>query len=92
MGADQESGVGIQRLLELHNWFTSVKAKGSDKHRSDVSNRRKFCYFRDEGPKCIQVCPTKALRLVDPEAIATSISAKRQQTVAKTARSKLSGA
>jgi hydrogenase-4 component A len=70
-------------LNALLDWSPGVRS---------VAVKCDLCYFRDDGPKCIQVCPTKALRIVDPEAIATSISAKRRETAEKTAQHKLPGA
>ena len=77
------TGETLGPLNALLEWSPGVRS---------VAIKCDLCYFRDEGPKCIQVCPTKALRIVDPDAIATSISAKRQQTVEKTVRHKLPGA
>jgi hydrogenase-4 component A len=75
------SGPNLAPLNPLLEWSPGVRS---------VAVKCDLCYFRDEGPRCIQVCPTKALRLVEPEAIATSISAKRNETVARTAQNKLS--
>jgi hydrogenase-4 component A len=44
-----------------------------------------LCYFREEGPACIQVCPTKALRMVDPDEIEATIADKRQKSIASAA-------
>jgi hydrogenase-4 component A len=40
-----------------------------------------LCYFRPEGPRCVEICPTQALRIVDSESLAEVIASKRQQTV-----------
>ena len=77
------SGPNLAPLNALLEWSPGVRS---------VAVKCDLCYFRDEGPKCIQVCPTKALRLVDPEAIEASISAKRRQTVERAAQHKLPGA
>ena len=39
------------------------------------------CYFRPEGPACIQVCPTKALHLVDPSDVDDQNQDKRQKSI-----------
>jgi len=36
-----------------------------------------MCHFRPEGPECIRVCPTEALRLIDDAAINQSAMEKR---------------
>jgi hydrogenase-4 component A len=36
-----------------------------------------MCHFRPEGPECIRVCPTDALRLIDDAAINQSAAQKR---------------
>lgn len=69
-------------LSSLLDWSAGVRT---------VAVKCDLCYFREDGPKCIQVCPTKALRIVDSESLSASISAKRRQTVAKTSQV-LSGA
>lgn len=38
-----------------------------------------LCSFRAEGPACIRVCPTQALRIVDTEPLAEAIASKRRQ-------------
>ena len=40
-----------------------------------------LCYFREEGPACIQVCPTKALSLVEPKDISALNEEKRQKSI-----------
>ena len=39
-----------------------------------------LCYFRPKGPKCVEVCPTQALRIVDSESLANVVASKRRQT------------
>lgn len=39
------------------------------------------CYFRENGPACIEVCPTKALRMVDSQALETLVKSRRSQAV-----------
>jgi hydrogenase-4 component A len=73
----------VAPLNALLDWSPGVRT---------VAVKCDLCYFRDEGPKCIQVCPTKALRLVDPDAIASSSTVRRQQAVERTARNKSPGA
>ena len=41
-----------------------------------------LCHFLPEGPECIRVCPTKALRMVDEDAIAALAAEKRERTLA----------
>jgi len=41
-----------------------------------------LCHFLPEGPECIRVCPTKALRIVDEDALAASSAHKRETTLA----------
>lgn len=38
-----------------------------------------LCEFREEGPACVEVCPTKALVLVSPDAIDCTQKIKREQ-------------
>ncbi len=64
-------------LGSLLDWTAGVRT---------VAVKCDLCYFRDDGPKCIEVCPTKALRLVDNESLNASIKAKRRQTVAMTSQ------
>lgn len=64
-------------LGSLLDWTAGVRT---------VAVKCDLCYFRDDGPKCIEVCPTKALRLVDNELLNASIKAKRRQTVAMTSQ------
>jgi hydrogenase-4 component A len=39
------------------------------------------CYFREEGPACIQVCPTKALSLVEHRDMEDLNAEKRQRSI-----------
>lgn len=39
-----------------------------------------LCHFRPQGPECVRVCPTKALRLVEEDDIDELISRRRAQT------------
>ncbi|MEA5097982.1 MAG: 4Fe-4S dicluster domain-containing protein [Burkholderiaceae bacterium] len=51
--------------------------------RKTVSHAHKcdLCIDRKEGPACIQVCPTKALMLIDPAGLDTAASQKRDQAL-----------
>ncbi|MEJ0094995.1 MAG: 4Fe-4S dicluster domain-containing protein [Methylocella sp.] len=40
-----------------------------------------LCHFLPEGPECIRVCPTNALRLVDEETVITSNAERRAASV-----------
>ncbi|HMK78636.1 MAG TPA: 4Fe-4S dicluster domain-containing protein [Xanthobacteraceae bacterium] len=71
------AGDGLAPLGALLQWSPGVRT---------VAVKCDLCYFRADGPKCIEVCPTKALHLVDNQSLAASISAKRRQTVAKTSQ------
>jgi len=75
-------GANLAPLSSLLDWSAGVRT---------VAVKCDLCYFREDGPKCIQVCPTKALRIVDTETLSASISAKRRETTAKTSQV-LSGA
>jgi hydrogenase-4 component A len=44
-----------------------------------------LCHFREGGPVCVEICPTKALRIVDEQAMVAANDAKRRQMVADTA-------
>lgn len=39
------------------------------------------CYFSEDGPECVRVCPTKSLRLVDSKTIETLAKERRGQAV-----------
>ena len=39
-----------------------------------------LCHFRPQGPECVRVCPTKALRLMDEDNISELILKRRVQT------------
>jgi hydrogenase-4 component A len=58
-------------LSALLDWTPGVRT---------VAVKCDLCYFRDEGPRCVEICPTKALRIVDGDALAASIQAKQTQT------------
>ena len=48
-----------------------------------------LCYFREAGPACVEICPTKALHLVDEQSMHTAGQAKRMRTVKAVARGEL---
>ncbi len=39
-----------------------------------------LCFFRPEGPRCVEVCPTRALRIIDTESFAEADASRRRQT------------
>lgn len=43
-----------------------------------VANKCDLCIGRDNGPACVEVCPTEALRLVESEGVDRDISEKRK--------------
>jgi hydrogenase-4 component A len=44
-----------------------------------------LCHFRPQGPACVEVCPTHALKLVDNAGLTAGGDAKRRASVAATA-------
>lgn len=66
----QEVPVPLSSLLD---WAPGVRT---------VAVKCDLCYFRAEGPRCIEVCPTKALRLVDGGSLAASVHVKQRLTAA----------
>jgi hydrogenase-4 component A len=61
-----------QSLSSLLDWTAGVRT---------VAVKCDVCYFREEGPACIQVCPTKALSLVDPNDMRALNEEKRQKSI-----------
>jgi len=41
-----------------------------------------LCWFREQGPECVRVCPTHALRTVDDAALQAATDARRRVTAA----------
>jgi hydrogenase-4 component A len=39
-----------------------------------------LCHFLEEGPACVQSCPTKALHLIEPQSIEAQAKQRRAQT------------
>lgn len=57
---------------EVHNmlaWQPGVKA---------IAVKCDLCYFREDGPACVQTCPTKTLFLISEESIAQANKNKRE--------------
>ncbi len=46
-----------------------ILSEQDEKKMKKIAVKCDLCYFRPEGPACVKVCPTKALRLVDEEDI-----------------------
>jgi len=55
-------------LSPLLRWEMGVRS---------VAVKCDLCDFREDGPACIKICPTKAIFMVDPEALDESNAAKR---------------
>lgn len=51
----------IRKTLSLLSWNAGQKT---------VAVKCDLCFFRQEGPACVQACPHQALRLVDDQAMA----------------------
>jgi electron transport protein HydN len=61
----------------------AVKSKDGKKLISKeklVANKCDLCSVRENGPACVEVCPTEALRLVKGEELEASIKEKRKST------------
>lgn len=50
-------------------WQPGVKA---------IALKCDLCYFREDGPACVQTCPTKTLFLISEESIAQANKNKRE--------------
>ncbi|WP_010295098.1 4Fe-4S dicluster domain-containing protein [Clostridium senegalense] len=44
-----------------------------------IANKCDLCIGREGGPACVEVCPTKALRIIEAKEIEKSVEAKRSQ-------------
>ncbi|MDI6605253.1 MAG: 4Fe-4S dicluster domain-containing protein [Thermoanaerobacteraceae bacterium] len=44
-----------------------------------IANKCDLCIDRENGPACVEVCPTNALRLVKPNMLVNSIKEKRKK-------------
>ncbi len=51
--------------------------KQSDNSERIVANKCDLCAGREDGPACIQVCPTASLKLVTQETVESAVSNKR---------------
>lgn len=49
------------------------------------ANKCDLCHTRSAGPACVEVCPTEALRCVDPGAMQSMIQEKRRRAALDTA-------
>lgn len=56
-----------------------------DKKERLVANKCDLCIGRENGPACVEVCPTEALRLVKSESIDKDILEKRRNSAASLA-------
>jgi len=60
---------------ELHNmlaWQPGVKA---------IAVKCDLCYFREEGPACVQTCPTKTLFIISDKSIEQANLKKREMAL-----------
>ncbi len=64
----------MQERLSLLNWSIGQKT---------VAVKCDLCYFRPEGPACVNACPHKALSLVDEQAGRPPGFVERTKTVAR---------
>jgi hydrogenase-4 component A len=64
-------------LSSLLDWSVGVRT---------VAVKCDLCYFRAEGPTCVEVCPTQALRIVDSKSLAEAVDFKRRQTAELTSQ------
>ena len=64
--------VAPKPLDSLLSWTAGVRT---------VAVKCDLCHFREEGPACIQVCPTKALRVVEPPSVESTNEDKRQRSI-----------
>ncbi len=55
----------------LLDWAAGVRS---------VAVKCDLCYFRADGPRCVEVCPTKALRVIDTKSFAKAAASKRRRT------------
>ncbi|MBK1812064.1 4Fe-4S dicluster domain-containing protein [Clostridium sp. YIM B02505] len=75
MISDQKNG---QRVLQ-----TGLKADVSgsfELKEKIVANKCDLCLGRENGPACIEVCPTAALKLVKPDNLEKEIQEKRKSS------------
>jgi len=77
----RHNGFGAAALLPppspLFDWSAGVRT---------VAVKCDLCYFRAEGPACIRMCPTQALRLVDSESMAEAVASQRRQAAELTSQ------
>ena len=60
---------------DLHNmlaWQPGVKA---------IAVKCDLCYFREDGPACVQTCPTKTLFIISDESIKKANERKREMAM-----------
>ena len=60
---------------DLHNmlaWQPGVKA---------IAVKCDLCYFREDGPACVQTCPTKTLFIISDESIKQANERKREMAM-----------
>lgn len=70
-GNASESTRFLPPVSSLLDWSIGVRS---------VAVKCNLCFFRAEGPRCVEVCPTRALRIVDNKLLAEAVASKRRQT------------
>ncbi|MDQ7792122.1 MAG: 4Fe-4S dicluster domain-containing protein [Clostridia bacterium] len=65
--ARQAAATGI--TLATSVLLPLTRNEQDEKKMKKIAVKCDMCYFRPEGPACVNICPTKALRLVDEEDI-----------------------
>ena len=91
-GAITPSGTGILGVATLYNQLDYTAGRGAHPAGLDpilawepgvrsVAVKCDLCDFREQGPECVRVCPTKALFVVDDQVLDQSGDAKRKATI-----------
>ena len=60
--------------------ISQIGTSQSDGSRRVVANKCDLCVGTGNGPACVRVCPTEALKLVSEEAMQESVQKKRVAT------------
>ncbi len=71
----------VERLEKEESVFGErvVRVKKAEAQKCDL------CHTNADGPACVRVCPTKALRLVDQNAVANTIKARQESAASSIA-------
>lgn len=92
-GAITPSGTGVLGVATQYNQLDYTTGSGPQPAGLDpiltweqgvrsVAVKCDLCEFREQGPECVRVCPTKALFVVDNKALDQSVDVKRKNRVA----------